>query len=82
MKVFENPKLVVIEEKELEDSVIGQIIEEFNESVNPKLLENTIKENVSIKFAKNFKVESNAEENLGIISKKSEQELVKKLVLN
>lgn len=82
MKVFENPKLVVIEEKELEDSVIGQIIEEFNESVNPKLLENTIRENVSIKFAKNFKVESNAEENLGIISKKSEQELVKKLVLN
>lgn len=82
MKVFENPKLVVIEEKELEDSVIGQIIEEFNESVNPKLLENTIRKNVSIKFAKNFKVESNAEENLGIISKKSEQELVKKLVLN
>ncbi len=82
MKVFENPKLVVIEEKKLEDSVIGQIIEEFNESVNPKLLENTIRKNVSIKFAKNFKVESNAEENLGIISKKSEQELVKKLVLN
>lgn len=82
MKVFENLKLVVIEEKELEDSVIGQIIEEFNESVNPKLLENTIRKNVSIKFAKNFKVESNVEENLGIISKKSEQELVKKLVLN
>lgn len=82
MKVFKNPKLVVIEEKELEDSVIEQIIEEFNESINPKLLENTIRENASIKFAKNFKVESNAEENLGIISKKSEQELVKKLVLN
>lgn len=82
MKVFENPKLVVIEEKELEDSVIEQIIEEFNESINSKLLENTIRENASIKFAKDFKTESNAEENLGTINKKDEQELVKKLILN
>lgn len=82
MKVFENPKLVVIEEKELEDSVIEQIIEEFNESINPKLLENTIRENASIKFTKDFKTESNAEENLGTINKKGEQELVKKLILS
>lgn len=82
MKVFKNPKLVVIEEKELEDSVIEQIIEEFDELVNPKLLENTIRENASIKFAKDFKTGSNAEENLGTINKKGEQELVKKLILS
>lgn len=59
MKILEN---------ENDDEII-KIIEELNESIEPKMVKNKITENKSIQIAKEFKTGSNSEEELSIDSK-------------